>query len=101
MNQATLDAIEFLSHPELDFVTNPTDVELLNNPGRLQQAVRDMLSALPAFMINQESAQESTVALQARLDEVDWPLVAAEFRKRLRITSQFFEVDAHVINQNK
>jgi len=90
MNQTTEDVIVFLTNPDLDFGDNPMDVELLKNPELLHQKMRVLLDGPLPFTDGGVAGAD----LLSRLDECDWPAVAAEFSTRLKMTAHFFDQDA-------
>ena len=90
LNQPTLDVIEFLTHPDLDFGHSTADVELLGNPELLHQRVHELLENPPTFL----TSREEGLKLRAQLGEADWPAVAQEFRTRVAMASRFFGQDA-------
>lgn len=88
MNQPTRDIIEFLTHHDLHFGAEPIDSELLQHPGLLRHRVTDLLDQAAGL------APERRDNLKTHLHEVDWPVVAHEFRERINAAASFFDGDA-------
>ena len=87
-NHPTQQVIAFLSDPEVSLADAADLPLLLADTEELRQAVEAQLEA-PRALSSREAA-----SLRARLDEVDWPLVAREFQSRLDLAAGFFDPDA-------
>ena len=94
MNEVTADVIQFLTDPELPLGGDPMEAEFLEDPQMLREAVTTLLEN-PARYPDSEELGNS---LRPRLDEADWPLIAREFRQRLKTTAGFFDVDIETNN---
>lgn len=91
-NHPTQQVIAFLSDPEVSLADAADLPLLLADTEELRQAVEAQLEAqleAPRALSSREAA-----SLRARLDEVDWPLVAREFQSRLDLAAGFFDPDA-------
>ena len=94
LNQATEDVIQFLTDPEIHFGDSPTDVEFLEDPQMLREAVEKLLENPASYPGN----REQRASLRGRLGEADWPLIAREFSQRVKTTARFFDVDIETNN---
>ena len=87
MNPTTADVLKFLSFPDLDFGTNPLDLEMVQDPA----LIRDVTTRLMAGPFELEESRDAAEALQGRLDSADWGAVAEAMRERFRLTDDLFD----------
>ena len=87
MNPTTADVLKFLSFPDLDFGTNPLDLEMVQDPA----LIRELTTRLLAGPFELEESRDAAEALQGRLDAADWGAVAEAMRERFRLTDDLFD----------
>ena len=92
MNPTTEEVLQFLNFPDLEFGTNPLDLEMVQTPALM----RDLATRLLAGPFQSDESREAAAALEGRLDDADWGVISQSMRERFRLTDALFDTTDEV-----